>query len=193
MERIIIFAAPSGSGKTTIVSRLLRDTQLLSFSISATTRQPRGTEKYGVDYYFISVSDFESKIQEQAFLEWEMVYEGKYYGTLISEIDRISVSGSIPILDIDVVGATRLKEAYPDNVHAIFIKAPNMEVLEQRLIGRGTESEMVIQERLEKARYEMSFEPLFDHTIINADLDSAIREAKEILQSLSPDRKLFMS
>lgn len=192
MDKIIIFAAPSGSGKTTIVGQLLKDCPQLAFSISATTRLPRGKEEHGRDYYFISVSEFEAQIREDAFLEWEMVYEGKYYGTLKSEIERITRTGKVPVLDIDVVGAVRLKKQYPEHVYALFIKAPSKEVLAQRLRGRGTDSEEVIQERLEKAQYEMGFEPHFDRTVINDDVETAVQDAKKILNELFPANRLFL-
>lgn len=181
MRKIIIIAAPSGSGKSTIVKQLLQDCPELSFSISATTRTPRGAEQHGKDYYYITVADFEQHIEHQDFLEWEMVYEGKYYGTLLSEMDRIYAAGQYPILDIDVMGAVKLKDQYKDKVLAIFIKAPSLAILEQRLRHRNTETDEVIKERLAKATFEMSMESHFDFTVINDDLGIAIETAKDII------------
>lgn len=192
MQNLVIFAAPSGSGKTSIVRALLEDTQQLSFSISATTRAVRGNEKDGVDYFFLSVEAFKNLIQEDAFIEWEMVYEGKYYGTLWREIENIEKSGKIPLLDIDVIGAIRLKEKYPEQVYAIFIQAPSLEILEERLTNRGTDSKEVIEERLAKAAYESNFAEHFDAIIVNDDLQLAIQQAKALLQARFPEKKLFL-
>lgn len=191
MKKIIIIAAPSGSGKTSIVRRLLQDCPDLAFSISATTRAPRGQEQHGVDYYFISVEDFETKIKNNEFLEWEMVYQGKYYGTLRSEIDRIYEEGKVPLLDIDVQGAVRLKKEYPERVTAIFVQAPSLAILEERLRKRGTDTEEVIQERVEKAEYEMGFAQSFDYIVVNGVLDEAITETKKILNQVFAPRVLF--
>ncbi len=193
MQNLVIFAAPSGSGKTSIVRALLEDSQQLSFSISATTRATRGKEKDGVDYFFLSVEAFQNLIQEDAFIEWEMVYEGKYYGTLWREIENIENAGKIPLLDIDVVGATRLKEKYPNQVFAVFIQAPSLEILEERLTARGTDSKEVIAERLAKAAFESGFADRFDAIIVNDDLQVAIQQAKDLLQAKFPEKKLFLS
>lgn len=191
VNKIIIIAAPSGSGKTSIVNGLLAGSKQLSFSVSATTRAPRGSEINGIDYYFISVDEFQKLIKEDAFIEWEMVYEGKYYGTLKSEIERIEKTEQVPILDIDVVGATKLKQKYPDQIHAVFIQAPSLEELKNRLQKRGTDSEEIITERLEKAAYEATFAAQFDTVIINDVLEEAINEAKELLTSIFPHKRLF--
>lgn len=193
MQNLVIFAAPSGSGKTSIVRALLADSQQLSFSISATTRAARGNETDGVDYFFLSVETFQNLIQEDAFIEWEMVYEGKYYGTLWREIENIEKSGKIPLLDIDVVGATNLKEKYPEQVFAVFIQAPSLEMLEERLTARGTDSKEVIAERLAKAAFESGFADRFDAIIVNDDLQVAIQQAKDLLQAKFPEKKLFLS
>lgn len=193
MQNLVIFAAPSGSGKTSIVRALLADSQQLSFSISATTRAARGNEKEGVDYFFLSVETFQNLIQEDAFIEWEMVYEGKYYGTLFREIENIEKSGKIPLLDIDVVGATNLKEKYPEQVFAVFIQAPSLEILEERLTARGTDGKEVITERLAKAVFESGFADRFDAIIVNDDLQVAIQQAKDLLQAKFPEKKLFLS
>lgn len=191
MNKIIIIAAPSGSGKTSIVRRLLAECPELEFSISATTREPRGQEAHGIDYYFISVSQFEEKIQNNEFLEWEMVYHGKYYGTLRAEIDRIYASGKIPLLDIDVQGAVRLKKEYPERVCSVFVQAPSLEILEQRLKLRGTDTEEVIQERVQKAAYEATFIEEFDYVVVNDVLDEAVAQTKAILNKIFAPRILF--
>lgn len=183
MNKIFIIAAPSGSGKSSIVKQLLQASPRLKFSVSATTRSPRGEEKDGIDYYFITVDEFKKSIEDDAFIEWEMVYEGKYYGTLKSEIDRIYNQDNFPLLDIDVVGAVNLKRKYKDSVVSIFIKAPSLQVLEDRLRLRGTDSEEIIQERIAKAKYETDFEQYFDYSVINDELSLAVAEVIEIIES----------
>lgn len=153
----------------------------LSFSVSATTRSPRGTEQDGVDYYFIPVEDFKNKIQHKDFAEWEMVYEGKYYGTLKSELKRIWSLGKVPILDIDVKGALHIRQQYPENTFSIFIEPPSVEVLRDRLLGRGTESEDSLQTRISKAAYEISFKSEFDRVILNDNLETACKEVREVV------------
>ncbi len=153
----------------------------LSFSVSATTRSPRGTEKDGVDYYFIPVEDFKNKIQHKDFAEWEMVYEGKYYGTLKSELKRIWSLGKVPILDIDVKGALHIRQQYPENTFSIFIEPPSVEVLRDRLLGRGTENEDSLQTRISKAAYEISFKSEFDRVILNDNLETACKEVREVV------------
>lgn len=191
MKKIIIIAAPSGSGKTSIVRRLLAECPDLEFSISATTREPRGQEAHGIDYYFISIPSFEEKIKNDEFLEWEMVYHGKYYGTLRAEIDRIYASDKIPLLDIDVQGAVRLKKEYPDRVYSIFVQAPSLEVLRKRLVLRGTDTEEVINERVQKAEYETTFVEEFDDVVVNDVLDEAVAQTKEFLNRIFAPRVLF--
>lgn len=182
MKPFVILAAPSGSGKTTIVKRLLAEMPVFKFSISATTRPARSTEKDGVDYHFISVDDFQAKIDDGEFIEWEMVYEGKYYGTLKSEIDRIYSLQKVPLLDIDVVGAINIKNQYQGQALTVFIKPPSIAVLQQRLEHRGTDASDIIQERVAKAAHELSFEPAFDLVIVNDDLDTAVHQLKEALK-----------
>lgn len=176
MDKIIVITAPSGSGKTSIVKELIKRNPRLSFSISACTRAARNNEKEGVDYYFIQEEDFQNKIKDHLFLEWEMVYPGKYYGTLLSEIERIHGHQQFPLVDIDVKGALNIKDKYQNNVLSIFIKAPSIEDLKQRLLQRATEDEKSLKERIEKAQEELSFEQSFDFTVVNDDLEIAINE-----------------
>lgn len=180
-QKIILLTAPSGSGKTSIVKYLMKKMPELSFSISATTRLPRENEKDGVDYYFISEENFKDKIQKKEFLEWEMVYEGKYYGTLKSEMTRIWAENKIPVLDIDVQGAIHVQQQYPINTMALFIQAPSLEELKNRLKGRGSETEETLQARLDKASFEMSFKDSFKNIVINDDFDIACKEAEKII------------
>ena len=179
--KCIIFSAPSGAGKTTIVRALLAEIDYLSFSISACSRAPRGKEKAGLDYYFISETSFQQKIQEQAFVEWEMVYKGKYYGTLKSELQRIWNQNQIPVLDIDVKGAIHVQQQYPQQTLSIFIQPPSIEVLAERLENRGTESPESIATRVSKAEYEISFNQNFNTIIVNDDLEKACKEAEEVI------------
>ena len=155
----------------------------LSFSISAATRKARGSEKHGVDYYFISPEEFEQKIQNDEFLEWEMVYEGKYYGTLKSEMERIWQAGKIPVLDVDVHGAIHVKKEFPAETLTIFIEPPSIEALTDRLARRGTETPESIQARIGKAAYEISFKDQFDKVILNDDLARAANEAILVVET----------
>ncbi len=180
-RKIIIITAPSGAGKTSITKRLLAKYPKLAFSISAATREPRGNEKSGVDYHFMSVEDFQNKIHENAFIEWEMVYEGKYYGTLKSEITRIWGEEKIPMLDIDVQGAIHVQEEYDKETLSIFIKPPSVDELRKRLTGRGTDDEEAVATRLSKAAYELSFAHHFDHVIVNDDLDKATAATEKVI------------
>ena len=175
-SKIIIITAPSGSGKTTLVKRLLAACPELTFSVSACTRKPRDGEVHGRDYYFIGAEAFKQKIQEGAFVEWEMVYEGKYYGTLNSELERIWQTGHLPLVDIDVKGALAIQEKYPDNSLTIFIQAPSMEVLRNRLLNRGTETPHTLEERVSKAYFELSFAPQFDRILVNDNIEEAAAE-----------------
>lgn len=183
-RKLIIFTAPSGAGKTTIVHHLLNKfPDKLSFSVSAATRSPRANEKSGVDYYFMSVEEFKEKIKQNEFVEWEMVYEGKYYGTLRSDLERIWNSGKTPVLDIDVKGAIHVQQQFPDITLSVFIEPPSVEVLRERLRSRGTETEESLQTRVNKATYEISFKHEFTECIVNDDLQKACRKAEELLRS----------
>jgi guanylate kinase len=175
-KKIIIITAPSGSGKTTLVKRLLNATEHLSFSTSACTRTPRPGEQHGKDYYFFSEGEFKQLIEEDAFAEWEMVYTGKYYGTLKSELERIWQAGRYPLVDIDVQGALAIQKAYPDSSLSIFIQAPSLEELHKRLTARGTETPETLVERINKAAYELTFADKFDTIIVNDNLEEAARE-----------------
>ena len=183
-HKIIIITAPSGAGKTSITKHLLKTfPDKLAFSISAATRQKREYEKDGVDYYFMSVDDFKEKIQHNAFIEWEMVYEGKYYGTLISEIHRIWKEGKVPLLDIDVQGAVHVQQEHRQQSLSIFIEPPSVDELKKRLSSRGTETPESLATRLNKATYELSFKDHFDKVIVNADLEKACKEAVDIISN----------
>jgi guanylate kinase len=180
--KLIVFSAPSGSGKTTIVRYLLAQEELnLEFSISATSREPRGTEVNGKDYYFLSLSDFKKKIKNDEFLEWEEVYRDNFYGTLKSEVERIWALGKNVIFDIDVVGGLDIKHIYPDRTLAVFVKPPSIEELKIRLKKRQTESADKINMRVAKASIEMATAPQFDHIIINNDLNTALEEAYSLV------------
>jgi guanylate kinase len=180
-NKIILITAPSGSGKTSIVNHLMKCFPVLEFSVSATTRKPRKNEKEGKDYYFISEADFKGKIHKKEFLEWEMVYEGKYYGTLKSDISRIWNEKKVPVLDIDVQGAIHVQQQYPINTIAIFIQTPSVEELKRRLQKRGSETEETLQARLNKSSYEMTFKNHFENIIINEDFKIACKEAEKIV------------
>ena len=180
-NKIILITAPSGSGKTSVVKYMMKKFPKLAFSVSATTRPPRKSEKEGIDYYFISEEDFQQKIHNKEFLEWEMVYEGKYYGTLKSEISRIWKENKVPVLDIDVQGAIHVQQQYPINTIALFVQAPSFEELKRRLQTRGSETEETLMARLNKSSYEMTFKKHFENIIINKDFDSACGEAEKII------------
>ena len=181
-EKLIVFSAPSGSGKTTIVRHLLEQSKLpLAFSISATTRAPRGNEKNGVDYYFLSKEEFEQKIREGAFLEYEEVYPGLFYGTLKSEIERLWASGKAVLFDIDVMGGLTIKKTYPEKTLTVFVKPPSVEALEQRLRNRNTDSEETLQVRLAKSASELEKACAFDEILINDQLEDALRLAEALV------------
>lgn len=182
-NKIVIITAPSGSGKTSIARYLLERFPSLEFSISATTRTPRGTEVDGCEYYFLTRADFEQKIAEGAFLEWEMVYEGKYYGTLKSEIDRMWQANKVPLLDIDVQGAMRVQKMFPGSCYSLFIEAPSDDELRKRLEKRGTETPESIAVRLNKAAHEKKFKEFFDTLIVNDVLDKAQKQAGEKMET----------
>jgi guanylate kinase len=181
-NKILIITAPSGAGKTSITRHLLELMPQLAFSVSAATRNARGNERNGVDYYFMSVEDFQQKIRDQQFVEWEMVYEGKYYGTLKSELDRIWSNGQVPVLDIDVKGAIHVQQQYPNSTLSIFIEPPSVDELKRRLESRGTETVESLQARVNKASYEISFKHHFHRIVINAQLDKAREEAMGIVK-----------
>lgn len=172
--KLFIFSAPSGSGKTSIVKALLSRDPSLAFSVSCTTRLPRPGEKNGVDYFFISPQEFQTKINEGAFAEWEMVYDNLYYGTLRSEVERLRTMGRHVVFDVDVEGGLNLKKLYGSEALAFFVKPPSLESLEQRLRARNTESENMLKIRFEKARKELEYEKLFDRTVLNDNLDEAV-------------------
>lgn len=181
-NKIIIITAPSGAGKTSITRHLLKTfPDQLSFSISAATRPKRDYEKNGVDYYFMTVDEFKEKIQQNVFVEWEMVYEGKYYGTLKSEIRRVWKEEKVPLLDIDVQGALHVTQQHPEHTLSIFIEPPSVNELKKRLNSRGTESAESLATRLNKATYELSFKEHFNKVIVNDDLYKACKEAENIV------------
>ena len=182
-QKIIVITAPSGAGKTSITRYLLNKfANKLAFSISAATRKARGSEKNGVDYYFLSEENFTNKIQHEEFVEWEMVYEGKYYGTLKSELRRMWNKEEIPVLDIDVQGAIHVQREYPVNSLFIFIKPPSIDELKRRLESRGSESAESIQTRVSKAAYELSFVNQFTHVVENKDFETACNETEKIVK-----------
>ena len=180
--KLIIFSAPSGSGKSTIIQYLLTQGLNLAFSISATSRAPRGTEKDGVEYYFLTPDEFRRRIADGDFLEYEEVYTDKFYGTLKREVERLTALGKNVIFDVDVVGGVNIKRFYGERALSIFIQPPSVEELRRRLVGRATDAPEVIESRLAKAEYEMSFASKFDRVIINDDLTTAENEALNIIQ-----------
>jgi guanylate kinase len=179
--KCIIFSAPSGAGKTTIVHRLLQEIPSLSFSVSACSREARPTEKDGVDYYFLTADEFKNKIENQEFIEWEEVYANNFYGTLTSEIEKIWNANKTVIFDVDVVGGLNLKLYFGDKALAVFVQPPSLEILEKRLRSRKTESEEKIQVRIKKATIEMERANEFDYVLVNNELDLAVNEIKEIV------------
>lgn len=181
-KKAILFSAPSGSGKTTIIKRVMDYFDCFEFSISATSRKPRVGETDGVDYYFLDKDTFVKRVQAGDFLEWEEVYEGTWYGTLKSEIDRICKKGKIVIFDVDVNGGINLKKYFGDEALALFVMPPSIEVLEQRLRKRGTESEESIQKRLGRSAKELNEASKFDVTIVNDNLERAVEETRRVLE-----------
>ena len=179
--KLIIFSAPSGAGKTTIVRHLLEKGFDLEFSISATSREARHTETNGKDYYFLSPEDFAKKVENDEFLEWEEVYKGTSYGTLKNEVERIRNNGKNVIFDVDVVGGLNIKKYFGDEALAVFVQPPSVEELRKRLTARSTESEEKIAMRVAKAEHELSFAPQFDVIIVNDDLEKAFEEAEKVL------------
>jgi guanylate kinase len=179
--KLIVISAPSGAGKTSIVHHLLKDIPEISFSVSASSRKRRKNEVHAKDYYFLGIEGFHQKIKEDAFLEWEQVYENQYYGTLKSEIERIWSDGKTVIFDIDVVGGLNIKKQYPKECLSIFIMPPSLEVLAERLIARGSESDESVKKRLDKAEEEISKNGQFDTIILNDDFEIACEQTKEII------------
>lgn len=180
--KLIVLSAPSGSGKTTIMKYLLEAGLNLEFSISATTRQPRGTEQDGVAYYFLSVEDFKRRIVQGDFLEYEEVYKDCFYGTLKTEIERITSQGRNVVFDVDVLGGLNIKKQYPEQTLTLFIQPPSVEELQKRLLHRATDCAEMIQKRVEKAAYEMTFAPQFDAIIVNDDLERARKKAETVIR-----------
>ncbi|MBP6385755.1 MAG: guanylate kinase [Pseudarcicella sp.] len=180
--KLLIFSAPSGSGKTTIVKRLLQQNNNLSFSISACTRPKRDNEVDGVDYYFMSPDEFRENIEKQNFVEWEEVYKDAYYGTLKSEIERIWNDQKHVIFDVDVKGGLKIKAHYQQQAKAIFVGVPSLEILENRLRSRGTETEESLKKRMDKFKYEMTFQDKFDLVLVNDELETAVADAQAIFE-----------
>lgn len=183
MEKVIIFSAPSGSGKSTIVNHLLTQFKELKFSVSLTTRKPRVGEIEGVDYYFTTPDIFLEKVKTGELLEYEEVYESQYYGTLKSEVEKIWESGGIVVFDVDVVGGVRLKECFKEKALSVFVKPPSLEVLRERLVGRGTESQESIEKRVNKASKEMQYIVDFDVVVVNDNLQTTLKEAIKVVSA----------
>ena len=183
MGKLVIFSAPSGSGKTTIVRELLGIFPQFEFSISATSRLPRGSEQDGIDYYFLTNDEFRSLVEKDGFVEWQEVYAGTCYGTLRSELDRIWQKGNIILFDVDVMGGINLKRIFGGDACSIFIMPPSIGELERRLVGRGTDAPEVIAKRLAQAEFEISKSTEFDHIVVNDDLDAAVEDTRRIIES----------
>lgn len=183
MSKIIIFSAPSGSGKSTIINYLMQQGLNLHFSVSATSRPPRGAEQNGVEYYFLTPEDFKQRIAQGEFLEYEEVYKDRFYGTLKSQVDAQLAKGENVVCDVDVLGGQNIKKHYGQRALSIFIQPPSIEVLRQRLEGRGTDSPEVINDRIARAEFELSFADKFDHAVVNDDLQQAQAEALALIQN----------
>lgn len=181
MAKLIIFSAPSGSGKSTIINYLLTQNLNLVFSISATSRPPRGTERDGVEYFFLTPEEFRRRIADDEFLEYEEVYHDRFYGTLKAQVEKQLADGQNVVFDVDVVGGCNIKKFYGDRALSVFIQPPSVEELRRRLVGRGTDTPEVIEDRVAKAQYELSFAPKFDKVIVNDDLEKAKAEALEVI------------
>ncbi len=180
--KLIVISAPSGTGKSTIIGELIKQDDLkLEFSISATTRPPRGSEQHGVEYYFLTLEDFRQRIDRNEFAEYHEVYEGRYYGTLKSEIERITSKGHNVVMDLDVMGGIDVKRIYGKKALAVFIKPPSIETLRQRLLSRGTDSIEDINNRVDKAAFELSFADKYDCCVVNDVLDDAVEQTREII------------
>lgn len=182
MAKLIIFSAPSGSGKSTIINYLLKQNLNLAFSISATSRPPRGTEQHGVEYFFLSPEEFRQRIANDEFLEYEEVYEDRFYGTLKAQVERQLEAGQNVVFDVDVVGGCNIKQYYGNRALSLFIQPPSIEELRKRLEGRGTDTPQVIEDRLAKASYELTFASKFDKVIVNDDLEKAQAEALQAIK-----------
>ncbi len=180
--KLLIFSAPSGSGKTTLVKYIMNEIPDLRFSVSATSRPARGNEKNGIEYYFLTAEDFRERINANEFVEWEEVYNGRFYGTLRSEVERIRNQGTTVVFDVDVIGGLNIKKLYKDDALAIFIKAPDINTLRERLISRDTDNYNDIKTRIDKAEYELTFADKFDVVIINDDLEKAKKQTLKIVK-----------
>jgi guanylate kinase len=181
--KLIIFSAPSGSGKSTLINYLLTQEEGLSFSISCTSRAPRGQEQHGREYYFLSPEEFRERIARDEFLEYEEVYADKFYGTLKSEVERLSSAGKIVIFDVDVKGGVNIKKYYGDRALSVFIQPPSLEALRERLVGRATDAPEVIETRLQRAAFELSLAPQFDRIVVNDDLEQAKAEVLRVVRT----------
>ena len=181
MGKVVIFSAPSGSGKTTVVNHLLKTYDCFAFSVSATSRAPRGEERDGEAYYFISTDEFRRRVEAGDFVEYEQVYQGVYYGTLKSEVERIWAAGKVILFDVDVKGGVSLKKYFGEDALSVFVKAPSIKELRRRLEKRGTDSPAFIDERVKKARIEMLYQPRFDHILVNDDLSTCLAEAERVV------------
>ena len=193
-NKVLIFSAPSGSGKSTIVNHILGlYPDSMEFSVSATSRAPRGEEQHGREYYFLTTEEFREMIDQDKFVEFEEVYEGRFYGTLKSECERIWAAGHVIIFDVDVKGGVNLKKYIGDAALAVFIKAPSVEVLRERLVKRGTDSPEAIEERIAKAEEEMAYAPKFDYVLVNDDLNTAYAESEKVVEDFLDDGRLNYS
>jgi len=180
--KLLIFSAPSGSGKTTLVRFVMKELNILAFSVSATSRKKRGNEIDGVDYYFLSANEFRKRIESGDFVEWEEVYPDRYYGTLKSEVERIRETGNHVVFDVDVVGGVNIKKIYGDDALSVFVQPPSVDTLRDRLTARGTDSIEDIETRIEKAEFEMTFADKFDKIVVNDDLEKAKLEVLNLVK-----------
>lgn len=183
MGKLIIFSAPSGSGKSTIINHLLQQGLNLAFSISATSRPPRGTERDGVEYFFLTPDEFRERIARGEFLEYEEVYPGRFYGTLKSQVEKQLAAGQNVVFDVDVVGGCNIKKYYGERALSVFIQPPSVEELRRRLVGRGTDAPEVIEDRVAKAEYELGFAPQFDVVVVNDNLEEAQQRAYDVIRN----------
>lgn len=182
--KVIIFSAPSGSGKSTIISRLMQNDELrMAFSVSCTSRLPRGMERHGVEYFFLTPEEFRTRIDNGDFLEYEEVYKDRYYGTLKEQVERQLENGDNVVLDVDVKGGCNIKNHYGDKALSVFIQPPSVEELRNRLVGRGTDAPEVIEDRIARAEYELTFASRFDRVVVNADLEKAVSEAYDVVKN----------